>query len=103
MVKSGLVQKLCNMHPNILRKDIEQIVDIVIFEMIDSLSRDESVEIRGFGRFKTVIRKARLGRNPKNSETIQIPSKKAIKWKMSRKMYLRLNKNFTENKISGTH
>ena len=100
MVKSGLVQKLCDMHPNILRRDIEQIVGIVIFEIIDSLSRDESVEIRGFGRFKTVIRKSRLGRNPKNSKTIQIPSKKAIKWKMSQKMYLRLNKNFTENKIS---
>ena len=81
MVKSELVQKLCNTHPNILRRDIEKIVEIVISEMIEALCRDEAVEIRGWGRIKTIMRKARLGRNPKNSETIEIPAKKKIKWK----------------------
>ena len=103
MVKSELVQKLCNMHPNMLRKDIEKILYIIIFEMIEALYRNEAVEIRGFGRFKTVMRKARIGRNPKNSEAVQIPSKKAIKWKMSKILFKRLNKNFTENKISATY
>ena len=103
MVKSELIQKLCNIHPNILRKDIEKIVDIVISEIINALCKNEAVEIRGFGRFKTVTRKARLGRNPKNSETVQIPEKKAIKWKMSKILYKRINKNFTENKISATY
>ena len=103
MVKSELVQKLCNTHPNILRRDIEKIVEIVISEMIEALCRDEAVEIRGWGRIKTIMRKARLGRNPKNSETIQIPAKKVIKWKMSKTLYNRLNKNFTENKISATN
>ena len=37
MVKSELVQSLCNMHPGIMRKDIEKIVSILIFEMIESL------------------------------------------------------------------
>ena len=103
MVKSELVQTLCNMHPNIFRKDIEKIVKIIIFEMIEALCRNEAVEIRGWGRIKTTIRKARLGRNPKSSETIRIPEKKAIKWKMSKILYKRLNKNFTENKISVTN
>ena len=103
MVKSELVQKLCNMHPNILRKDIEKIVEIIIFEMIEALCRNEAVEIRGWGRMRTTIKKARLGRNPKSSETIRIPERKAIKWKMSKVLYKRLNKNFTENKISATY
>ena len=103
MVKSELVQKLCNIHPNILRKDIEKIVEIIIFEMIEALCRNEAVEIRGWGRMRTTIRKARLGRNPKSSETIRIPERKAIKWKMSKVLYKRLNKNFTENKISATY
>ena len=103
MVKSELVQKLCNMHPNILRKDIEKIVDIIISEIVEALCRDEPVEIRGWGRIKTTMRKARTGRNPKNSDTIQIPAKKAIKWKMSKILYNRLNKNFTENKISANN
>ena len=103
MVKSQLVQQLCDIHPNILRKDIEKILNIIILEMIDALCRDEAVEIRGFGRFRTAMRKARIGRNPKNSEAVQIPEKKAIKWKMSKTLYNRLNENFTENKISVTN
>ena len=103
MVKSELVQKLCNMHPNILRKDMEKIVEIIIFEMIQALCRNEAVEIRGWGRLKIIMRKARVGRNPKTSKTIQIPAKKAVKWKMSKMLYNRLNNNFTENKISATN
>ena len=103
MVKSELVQSLCNIHSNILRKDIEKIVEIIIFEMIEALCRNEAVEIRGWGRMKTVIRKARIGRNPKNSKVVQIPTRKAVKWKMSKILFKRLNKNFTENKISATY
>ena len=103
MVKSELVQKLCNLNPNILRRDIEKIVEIIIFEMIGALCRNEAVEIRGWGRIKTSIRKARLGRNPKSSEIVQIPTKKAIKWKMSKILYNRINNNFTENKISANN
>ena len=103
MVKSQLVQQLCNMHPNILRKDIEKILDIIIFEIVEALYRNEAVEIRGFGRFKTVMRKARIGRNPKNSKVVQIPTRKAVKWKMSKILFKRLNKNFTENKISANY
>ena len=70
MVKSELVQSLCNMHPGIIRKDIEKIVEIIIFEMIEALCRNEAIEIRGWGRIKTVVRKPRIGRNPKNFKTI---------------------------------
>ena len=103
MVKSELVQSLCNMHPGIMRKDIEKIVSILIFEMIESLNRNEAVEIRGFSRFKTVMRKARVGRNPKNSKAVQIPAKKAIKWKMSKILFKHLNKNFNVNKVSANN
>ena len=77
MVRSELVQKLCNIYVNIPRADIEKILDIIIFEIIEALYRNEAVEIRGFGRFKTVMRKARIGRNPKNSTVVQIPAKKS--------------------------
>ena len=100
MVKSELVQKLCNIHPNVLRKDMNKIVDIIMLEIVKALSRNQAVEIRGLGRFKVVTRKAREGRNPKNSEFVQIPEKKAIRWKMSKILYNKLNKNFTENEIS---
>ena len=103
MVRSELLQKLCNLYPNILRKDIKRILEIIFHEMAEALCRGENIEIRGFGIFKTTVKKARIGRNPKNSESVQIPEKRAIKWKMSKTFFNRLNKNFTENKISDTY
>ena len=103
MVRSELLQKLCNLHPNILRKDMEKILKIIFLEIAEALRKGKNIEIRGFGIFKTTTRKARIGRNPKNSESVQIPEKKTIKWKMSKTFFKRLNKNFTENKISDTH
>ena len=103
MVRSELLQKLCNHHPNLLRKDIEKILKIIFVEITEALRREENVEIRGFGTYKIRKRKARVGRNPKNSELVQIPEKKAIKWKMSKTFFNKLNKNFTENKISDTY
>ena len=103
MVRSELLQKICNLHPNILRKDIEKILEIIFLEVTEALCRDENIEIRGFGTYKIAKRKARMGRNPKNSELVQIPEKKAIKWKMSKTFFNRLNKNFTESKISANN
>jgi len=103
MVRSELLQKMCNLHPNILRRDMEKILDIVFHELVEALCRGENIEIRGFGIFKTTLRKARAGRNPKNSAVVQIPEKKAIKWKMGKTLFNQLNKNFTENKISDTN
>ena len=103
MVRSELLQKMRNLHPNILSKDMEKIVSIILAEINDALNRGQNFEARGFGSFKLTIRKARIGRNPKNSEPVQIPEKKAIKWKMSKILYKRLNKNFTENEISVTN
>jgi len=103
MVRSELLQKLCNLYPYILRKDIKKILEIIFHELTEALCRGENIEIRGFGIFKTTVKKARIGRNPKNSESVQIPEKRAIKWKMSKTFFNRLNKNFTENKISDTY
>ena len=100
MVKSELIHKLCNLHPNMIKKDIEKILEIIFLEFSEALYRGENIEIRGFGTYKIIKRKASQGRNPKNSENVQIPEKKAIKWKMSKILYNKLNKNFTENKIS---
>ncbi len=103
MVKSELLKKLCNLHPNILRKDMEKIMEIIFIEITKALREGKNIEIRGFGTYKVVKRKARTGRNPKNSNPVEIPEKKAIKWKMSKTFFNRLNKNFTENKISDTY
>ena len=103
MVRSELLQKMRDLYPNILSKDMEKIISIILSEINDALHRGQNFEARGFGSFKLTTRKARIGRNPKNSKPVEIPEKKAIKWKMSKILYRRLNKNFTENEISVTN
>ena len=103
MVKSELLQELCNQNSQLIRKDKKKILKVIFSEIIEALSKGENVEIRGFGTYKLTKKKARIGRNPKNSEIVQIPEKNAIKWKMSKIFFDRLNKNFTENKISDTY
>ena len=103
MVRSELLQKLCNLYPNILRKDMKNILKIIIDEMANALSENKNIEIRNFGTYRLIKRKARVGRNPKNSEKVYIPEKKAIKWKTSKDFFKRLNKNFTESKISDSN
>ena len=103
MVRSELLQKFCNEHPQLLRKDLEKILEIIFLQILEALSRGENIEIRGFGTYKIIKRKARIGRNPKNSQLVQIPEKNAVRWKMSKIFFNRLNKSFTDNKISDTY
>ena len=103
MVKSELLQKFCNQHPQLLRKDVEKVFVIIFSQILEALSKGNNVEIRGFGTFRTIKRKARVGRNPKNSQLVQIPEKNAVRWKMSKTFFNRLNKSFTDDKISDTY
>ena len=103
MVRSELLQKFCNKHPQLLRKDLEKILEIIFLQILEALSRGKNIEIRGFGTYKIIKRKARIGRNPKNSQLVQIPEKNAVRWKMSKTFFNRLNKSFTDNKISDTY
>tara|TARA_B100000686_G_C16470964_1_gene802075 strand:+ start:93 stop:314 length:222 start_codon:yes stop_codon:yes gene_type:complete len=72
---------------------MEKILKMIFSEMTLALCEGKNIEIRGFGIYKIVKRKARIGRNPKNSKLIQIPEKKVIRWKMSKTFFNRLNKN----------
>ena len=103
MVRSELVTKLAHQFPGVLRKDLERILEIIFLQILEALSRGENIEIRGFGTYKIIKRKARIGRNPKNSQLVQIPEKNAVRWKMSKTFFNRLNKSFTDSKISDTY
>ena len=103
MVRSELLQKFCNQYPQLSRKDVKKILEIILVQISEALSRGDDCEFRNFGNFRTIKKKARIGRNPKNSQPVQIPEKNAIRWKMSKTFFNRLNKSFTEDKISDTY
>ena len=48
--------------------------------ILDCLKNDEAVKIAGFGTYKVAKRKARIGRNPRTGEQIQIAASQKVKF-----------------------
>ena len=56
------------------KKDSESAVAAVVDVITESLVQGEKVQLVGFGSFEVKPRAARLGRNPKTKEPIEIPA-----------------------------
>ena len=91
IVKSKLLNQLKKSYPNFLKKDIEQVVSVVLDEIKQALKRGDRVELRGFGMFSTSLQSARISRNPKTGEKVNTPEKKTIHFKMAKEMFRKLN------------
>ena len=76
MTKAELVDKIAEKKPGLTRKQVEIVVNTVLDGIKDALSREDKVEIRGFGSFRVRYRRAKEGRNPKTGETVSVPPKK---------------------------
>ena len=75
MNKSDLVIKISRKLAYFKRADIEEATDQLTTLIFNALSRNDRVEIRGFGTFSTRKRGARLARNPKTGSSIAVNSK----------------------------
>src|SRR5438552_4790748 len=68
------------------RKDSEVIVETIFESIVKSLRTGDKIEIRGFVSFRTRQRDARVGRNPKTGERVDVPPKKSPYFKSSKKL-----------------
>ena len=91
LVKSKILEQLANNFPNFLKRDLSNLVEIILFEMENSLKKNERVELRDIFTFETRVQKARISRNPKTNEKVKVPEKKTIHFKMSKKWFNKLN------------
>ncbi len=91
MIRSELVQKLAQDNPGLPTQTIDKIVDLVFESIVDRLAAGGRVELRGFGAFTTRAREARLGRNPRTGEEVQVPAKRVAHFKPGKEMRIRLN------------
>ena len=92
MNKSDLIVKIANLNPSIYQKDASKIVNVFFDTITKALSKNERVELRGFGVFDVKKRKARIARNPKNGATVAVPEKNVPFFRMGKSMKDRLNK-----------
>lgn len=56
------------------KKDAEKAVNATIEAITGAMVKGDKVQLVGFGTFETKKRDARMGRNPKTKEAIQIPA-----------------------------
>ncbi|MEE4539169.1 MAG: integration host factor subunit beta [Erythrobacter sp.] len=91
MIRSELLQQLQRDNPELRADEIEQVVEIFFEEISQRLAEGGRIELRGFGAFSTRERDARVGRNPRTGEPVEVPAKRVPYFKAGKDIRKRLN------------
>jgi integration host factor subunit beta len=90
ITKKELCDKIAEAH-RVRSVTTRKVVQAFIDEIISELAKGNRLEFRDFGVFEPHSRPARQGQNPKTLEKVDVPAKRSVKFKMSRKMKQHLN------------
>ena len=90
MYKSDLIDAIAN---RTLKKDadVKIILDAATEIIRERLIAGESVTLQGFGTFEVRAQAARIARNPKTGEPVEVPEKKAPAFRAGRALKDALN------------
>jgi integration host factor subunit beta len=91
MTKSELISRLAVRFPQLVAKDADYAVKMILDAMTDALARGDRIEIRGFGSFALNYRPPRVGRNPKSGDKVQVPAKYVPHFKAGKELRERVD------------
>ena len=91
MIKSELIQKIADANPHLFQRDVERIVATIFEEIIEAMAAGNRVELRGFGAFSVKKREARVGRNPRTGDSVEVEEKHVPFFKTGKLLRDRLN------------
>jgi integration host factor subunit beta len=91
MIRSELIQKIADENPHLYQRDVERIVNTFFEEIINAMANGDRVELRGFGAFSVKKRDARVGRNPRTGESVEVEEKYVPFFKTGKLLRDRLN------------
>ena len=91
MTKSELIDRLAAQFPQLVAKDAELAVKMILDAMAESLAKGERIEIRGFGSFAVKQRRARQGRNPKTGQLVSVDAKKIPFFRAGKELRIEVN------------
>ena len=83
MTKTELIAAVAE-KAGLTKKDAERVVNATVETITESLVKGDKVQLSGFGIFEVKAREARIGRNPRTKESIQIPATKLPAFKASK-------------------
>lgn len=93
MTKYELIDRLAQQQTHLSHKDVELAVKLLLERISQALTEEERIEIRGFGSFSLHRRPARVGRNPKTGEPVNIPAKYLSHFKPGKELRERVNED----------
>jgi integration host factor subunit beta len=93
MTKSELVHRLAEANPHLSQRDVEVIVGTIFDEITAALARGDRVELRGFGAFSVKHRDARVGRNPRTGDSVEVSEKRTPSFRTGKQLHDRLNQS----------
>lgn len=91
MTKSELIAKLAERFPQLVAKDADYAVKMILDALIAGLTRGDRIEIRGFGSFSLNYRPPRVGRNPKSGDKVMVPEKYVPHFKAGKELRERVD------------
>jgi len=89
MTKSELAERLSQAQ-QLPKVRAGLLLDTIFDCLLQALSRDERIEIRGFGSFETRHYRARKGRNPRTGAAVQVKPKRLPFFKVGRELRERI-------------
>jgi len=99
MTKSELIARLAGRYPQLVAKDAELAVKMILDAMTNSLTQGQRIEIRGFGSFGLNFRPPRIGRNPKSGEKVKVPAKHVPHFKAGKELRERVDVRRPESSV----
>jgi integration host factor subunit beta len=91
LTKAELVEEVARV-TQLTKKQAEEIVNTVFLTIVESLRTGRKIELRGFGSFRIRNRGARVGRNPKTGEKVEVPPKRIPYFKPGKELKEKLNR-----------
>lgn len=90
MNKQDLIARIAK-DTGVSKASASRMVAAALAAITRSLKKGEAVTLVGFGTFKTVVRKARKGRNPLTGGSIRIPRRKTVRFSAGKPLKKVLN------------
>jgi len=91
LTKSELIIRLAARNPRLVARDADETVKLILDMLGAALAQGGRIEIRGFGSFSLNYRPARVGRNPKSGERVEVPAKHVPHFKAGKELRERVD------------
>ena len=102
MNRSDLISALAGRFGQLTLADTELAAKTILEALNSALGAGSRIDIRGFGSFTVTQHAPRLGRNPKNGDSVLIPARQVLKFKPGKALRESVDQGLLNSTLPGT-